>query len=94
MNILSTFEIYITLSCYHIHITFIDLYVYIGVITDLYGVVVVVCTGVCVDKDSSTASYCGTMIAFDVGEVVACNEVVVVVLYSGDLTAIRAYFIP
>ncbi len=70
------------------------MYVHIGVITYLYGVVLVVCATICVNKQSYTTIYCGALVAFDVDIVVACGEVVVVFLNSGDLCAIRVYLVP
>jgi hypothetical protein len=93
MNILTTLEVDITLSRYHIHITFVHLYVYIGVVTDLYGVVGVVCATIGVYIESFTAIDCGALITFDGSEVLTCGQGVVVVLYSGDLRAVRVYLI-
>ena len=93
LNVLTTLEIDVALTRYYIDITFVNLYVYISVVTYFYSVVVVICTSVCVDKDSHTTVYCGATVAFDVGEVITCYEVIVVLLDPCDLTAIRVYLI-
>ena len=94
INITTTLEVDVALCGYYIHITLVDLYVYIRIVTDLYRIVLVITTGVCIDEHSHATIYCCTMIAFDVGEVVACDKVVVVLLDLCDLTTIRVYLVP
>ena len=93
MNIFSALEIDVALTRYYIHITFVHLYVYIGVVAYLYSIVTVLCGTISVDKDSHTTVYCATTVASDVGEVITCGQRVVVLFNSCDLCSVRMYLI-